>query len=145
MGRKYMVKLKGTNCYLRNTGAKSINFTTDIKKAKVFEDAYNVKSGYIIRKPDFIDKLNVREYKVRKESVKTDFIRLTMDRSTWQEMYNEHLDQIQEISVSRKKIHQYKLDLTEMFEIKSKTYKISEEYPNFECDYYGEDFEREYL
>ena len=145
MGRKYMVKLKGTNCYLRSTGEKAINFTTDIKKAKVFEEAFNVKSGYVIRKPDLIDKLNAREYKVMKESIKTDHIRLTMDRPTWQEMYNEHMDQIQDISNSRKNIHQYELDLTKKFEIKSKTYQLSEEYPNLECDYYGEDFEREYL
>ena len=38
MGRKYTIKLKGTNCYLRNTRDKSANFTTDIKKAKVFEE-----------------------------------------------------------------------------------------------------------
>ena len=136
MGRKYMVKLKGTNCYLRNTGAKAINFTTDIKKAKVFESDFT--------KPDFIDKLNACAYK-GKDSHKTDHIRLTMDRSTWQEMYNEHLDQIQEISDSRKFTHQYELDLYKKFELKSKTYRISQEYPNLECEYYGEDFEREYL
>ena len=40
MGKQYMIKLKGTNCYLRSTGEKAINFTTDIKKAKVFEEDY---------------------------------------------------------------------------------------------------------
>ena len=69
MGKKYTIRLRGTNCYLRNTSDKSINFTTDIKKAKVFE-----KSP---RKRWTLDKLNAREYKVRKESHKTDNVRLT--------------------------------------------------------------------
>ena len=137
MGRKYMVKLKGTNCYLRSTGEKSVNFTTDIKKAKVFEDDY--------KKPDFIDKMISREFKPNRNGCKTDHIRLTMDRPTWQEMYNEHLDQLQAISDSRIIVHQYAMSLVKKFEIKSKTYMASEDYPNFECDYYGEDFEREYL
>lgn len=137
MGRKYMIKLKGTNCYLRNTGDKAINFTTDIKKAKVFEEDY--------KKYDLIDKLNAREYKVRKESHKTDHIRLTMDRPTWMEMYNEHLDQIQVISDSRRSVHQYSFSLVDQFTAKSKSYQLSDEFPNFECQYYGEDFERESL
>ena len=132
-----MVKLKGTNCYLRNTGAKAVNFTTDIKKAKVFEDDY--------KKPDFIDKMVAREYKSNRNGANTDHIRLTMDRPTWQEMYNEHLDQIQAISDSRMIVHQYAMTLVRKFEIKAKTYQASSDYPEFECDYYGEDFEREYL
>ena len=44
MGTKYLIKLKGTNCYLRNTSDKSINFTTDIKKAKVFAKIKNKTS-----------------------------------------------------------------------------------------------------
>lgn len=137
MGKKYMIKLKGTNCYLRNTGEKAINFTTDIKKAKVFEEDY--------KKLDLIDKLNAREYKVHKESHKVDHINLTMDRSTWMEMYNEHLDQIQVISDSRRAIHQYTFSLADKFAAKVKSYQISDEFPNFECQYYGEDFERESL
>ena len=137
MGKKYIIKLKGTNCYLRNTGEKAINFTTDIKKAKVFEEDY--------KKPDLIDKLNAREYKVRKESHKVDHINLTMDRSTWMEMYNEHLDQIQDISDSRLGIHQFTFSLADKFATKMKAYQISTEFPNFNCQYFGEDFEREFL
>ena len=137
MGKKYMIKLKGTNCYLRSTGEKAINFTTDIKKAKVFETDY--------RKPDLIDKLNRGEYKPRKESSKVDYIKLTMDRPTWMEMYNEHLDQIQIISDSRKSKHQYAFSLADKFATKAKSYQMSDEFPNFECQYYGEDFERESL
>jgi hypothetical protein len=136
MGKKYMIKLKGTNCYLRSTSGKS-HFTTDIKKAKVFEEDYN--------KPDLIDKLNNGEYKVRKESHKVDHINLTMDRPTWMEMYNEHLDQIQVISDRRRAIHQYAFSLADKFAAKSKSYQMSDEFPNFECQYYGEDFERESL
>lgn len=137
MGKKYMIKLKGTNCYLRSTGEKAINFTTDIKKAKVFETDY--------RKPDLIDKLNRGEYKPRKESSKVDHINLTMDRPTWMEMYNEHLDQIQAISDSRRAFHQYSFSLADKFATKAKSYQMSTEFPNFNCQYYGEDFERESL
>lgn len=137
MGRKYMIKLKGTNCYLRNTGDKAINFTTDIKKAKIFEEDY--------KKPDLIDKLNASEYKVRKESHKTDSIRLTMDRPTWMEMFNEHFDQIQTISDSRRVVHKYSFSFADKFAAKAKSYQMSEEFPNFDCQYYGEDFERESL
>ena len=137
MGKKYMIKLKGTNCYLRSTGEKAINFTTDIKKAKAFEEDY--------RKPDLIDKLNRGEYKPRKESSKVDHINLTMDRSTWMEMYNEHLDQIQAISDSRLGVHQYAFSLADKFVAKAKSHQISDEFPNFECQYYAEDFERESL
>lgn len=137
MGKQYMIKLKGTNCYLRSTGEKAINFTTDIKKAKVFETDY--------RKPDLIDKLNRGEYKPRKESSKVDYIKLTMDRPTWMEMYNEHLDQIQAISDSRRAIHQYSFTLVDDFAVKMKSYRISTDLPNFNSQYYGEDFERETL
>lgn len=134
---KYIIKLKGTDCYLKSTGEKAINFTTDISKAKVFER--------ILDKPDIIDKLMSNEYKVRRESFKTDHIRLTMDKSTWQKMFNEHLDKIQEISNNRLSIHQYSNSLVKKFESKAKSYQISEEFPNFNCDYYGEDFERKFI
>ena len=135
MGKKYTIKLRGTNCYLRNTSDKGINFTTDIRKAKIFER--------IPEKMDIIDKLNAREYKVRKESHKSDIIRLTMDKATWQELYNNHFDQILEISDCRLNIHQYSFSLIKKFEAKAESYRRNREYPNFECDYYGEDFERE--
>lgn len=135
MGTKYLIKLKGTNCYLRNTSDKSINFTTDIKKAKVFAN----------KKQDFVDKLVAREYKVKKESHKCDHIRLTMDKETWQDLYNKHLDKLQVLSDSRLGVHQYSMSLIKKFESKAKSYSISEEFPNFDCDYYGEDFEREIL
>lgn len=134
MSKRYIIKLRGTNCYLRNTNDKGINFTTDISKAKIFER--------VPEKMDIIDKLNAREYKVRKESHKSDNIRLTMDKATWQELYNKHLDQIQEISDCRLNIHQYSFSLVKKFEAKAESYRRNEEYPNFECDYYGEDFER---
>ena len=137
LGKKYMIKLKGTNCYLRNTNDKAINFTTDINKAKVFERDPE--------KLDIIDKLNAREYKVRKESHKTDNIRLTMDKATWQDLYNNHLDQIQDISDCRLNIHQYSFSLVKKFKAKAEAYSKSKEYPNFECDFYGEDFERTIL
>ena len=137
MKLKYRIKLKGTNCYLKNTGTKSANFTTDVNKAKVFEKEYC--------KPDIIDKLNFGDYKVKKESHRTDSIRLTMDKATWQEMYNEHLDQLQEISDGRKEIHQFTLSLVDLFNAKVKGFSRTEEFPNFECTYYGEDFEREKL
>lgn len=136
MGKQYMIKLKGTNCYLRSTSGKS-HFTTDIKKAKVFEEDY--------KKPDLIEKLNKGEYKARKDSHKVDYISLTMDRSTWMEMYNEHLDQIQIISDSRRASHQYAFSLADKFVNKAKSHQMSDEFPNFECQYYGEDFERESL
>jgi hypothetical protein len=134
MSKRYIIKLRGTNCYLRNTNDKGINFTTDISKAKIFER--------VPEKMDIIDKLNAREYKVRKESHKSDNIRLTMDKATWQELYNKHLDQIQEISDCRLNIHQYSFSLVKKFKAKAESYRRNEEYPNFECDYYGEDFER---
>jgi hypothetical protein len=68
-----------------------------------------------------------------------------MDRPTWMEMYNEHLDQIQVISDNRRAIHQYSFTLADDFDIQMKSYQISTEFPNFNCQYYGEDFERESL
>lgn len=137
MKLKYRIKLKGTNCYLKNTSMKSANFTTDVNKAKVFEKEYG--------KPDIIDKLNFGDYKVKKESHRTDSIRLTMDKSTWQEMYNEHLDQVKVISDSRRGTHQYSFSLLSQFGAKAYAYNFSNEYPNLECSYYGEDFERELI
>ena len=134
MGKKYTIRLRGTNCYLRNTSDKSINFTTDISKAKIFERNPE--------KMDIIDKLNAREYKVTKESRKSDNIRLTMDKATWLELYNKHLDQIQEISDCRLNIHQYSFSLAKKFKAKAESYRLTGECPNFDCDYYGEDFER---
>jgi hypothetical protein len=134
MSKRYIIKLRGTNCYLRNTNYKGINFTTDIRKAKIFER--------VPEKMDIIDKLNAREYKVRKESHKSDNIRLTMDKATWQDLYKNHFDQIQDISDCRLNVHQYSFSLVKKFEAKAESYRRNGEYPNFECDYYGEDFER---
>ena len=75
MKRKYTIKLMGTNCYLKTTSQNGINFTTDIKKAKVFE--YNEKE-------DIIDKLRSGKFKVKGERHGTDHVRLTMDKETWQ-------------------------------------------------------------
>lgn len=134
MKRKYVIKLKGTKCYLRNTSDKSVNFTTDINKAKVFERDPE--------KMDIIDKLKAREFKLKKETHKTDFVRLTMDKTTWQDLYNNHLDQIQEISDCRLNIHQFSFSLIKKFKSKAESYSKNDAYSNFECDYYGEDFER---
>jgi hypothetical protein len=68
-----------------------------------------------------------------------------MDRPTWMEMYNEHFDQIQDISDSRKRSHQYAFSLADQFDTKAKSYQMTKEFPNLECQYYGEDFERESL
>lgn len=131
--KKYLIRLRGTKCYLRSTSAKGINFTTDINKALVFDREPN--------KMDIIDKLNAREYK-REKNNKSDNIRLTMDKATWQDLYNNHLDQIQEISDCRLNIHQYSFSLVSQFKLKAELYKRTGEYPNFDCEYYGEDFER---
>lgn len=126
----YLIKLKGTNCYLKSTGEKAINFTTDIKKAKVFTECY--------QKMDLIDKLNACQYKGRH-----DFISLTMDKSTFQELYNNQFEQIKNISESRKIVHKYSFSLADKFEARAKTYQMTDEFPNYYCSYYGEDFERE--
>lgn len=139
-GEKYTIKLKGTKCYLKNTGLKSINFTTDIEKAKVFE--YNGKA-------DLIDKLNYGELSARgghgQHKSKIDHIRLTMDKATWQNLYGEHPDQIRNISDSRLRCHRFNFTLSDQFEIKAESYSKTGEFPNLECEYYGEDFERENL
>lgn len=134
MSTKYAIRLKGTNCYLRNVSEKKINFTTDISKAKVFERDPERK--------DIIEKLNAREYKSGKDSRKTDNIRLTMDRETWQDLYTNHFNQIRDISDCRLNIHQFSLSLAKKFKAKAESYERTREYPNFECEYYGEDFER---
>lgn len=131
---KYAIKLKGTKCYLKSITDNAVNFTTDFKKAKIFER--NMKM-------DLIDKLSNREYAARgRGQHKTDHIRLTMDKATWQNLYEDHLDQIQEISDSRLSVHQFQIPLVRKFEIKSQTYSKTGEFPNFECDYFAEDFER---
>ena len=137
MDNKYVIKLRGTECYLRTTKENAINFTTDISKAKVFER--------IPQKMDIIDKLNAREFKVRKESHKTDNVRLTMDKATWQKLYTRNRSAIQEISDCRLGIHQYSMSLVGKFKAKAEAYELTGEHPNFECDYYGEDFERKSL
>lgn len=131
--KKYLIRLRGTKCYLRSTSEKGINFTTDINKAKVFDREPN--------KMDIIDKLNAREFK-REKNHKSDNIRLTMDKATWQDLYKNHLDQIQEISDCRLNIHQYSFSLVNQFKLKAELYNRTGEYPNFDCEYYGEDFER---
>lgn len=138
MDNKYVIKLRGTNCYLRNTSDKGINFTTNIKKAKVFEREYG--------KMDIIDKLNAREFSVKNESHKTDNVRLTMDKDTWQDLYKNHFHQIQEISDCRLNVHQFSFSLAKKFKAKAESYvSTGGEYPNFDCEYYGEDFERKIL
>lgn len=131
--KKYLIRLRGTKCYLRSTSEKGINFTTDINKALVFNREPN--------KMDIIDKLNTREYK-REKNHKSDNIRLTMDKATWQDLYKNHLDQIQEISDCRLNIHQYSFSLLNQFKVKAELYNRTGEHPNFDCEYYGEDFER---
>lgn len=133
MERKYVIKLKGIDCYLKSTSGASSNFTFDHTKAKVFTES---------EKADLVDKLRSGEYKPSKNGYKTDHIRLTMDKATWQNLYDEHLDQIQEISDSRLSVHQFQIPLVRKFEIKSQTYSKTGEFPNFECDYFAEDFER---
>ena len=134
MKRKYTIKLMGTNCYLKNTGQNGINFTTDIKKAKVFEYS---------EKDDIIDKLRSGNFKVKGERHVTDHVRLTMDKETCQYLYNKHLDKIQDISDCRLAMHQFSITLVDKFKTKALSYSKTGEYPNFNCDYYGEDFERE--
>jgi thymidylate synthase ThyX len=131
---RYTIKLRGTNCYIKNTTDNAINFTTDSKKAKVFE--YHQKS-------DIIDKLLAKAYKHKGERHGSDHIRLTMDKDTWQKLYYKHLDQIQDLSDCRLAIHQFSTSLVKKFEAKAIAYSKTGEFPNFNCEYYGEDFERE--
>jgi hypothetical protein len=37
------------------------------------------------------------------------------------------------------------MSLAKKFKAKAETYELTGEHPNFECDYYGEDFERKPL
>ena len=136
MGRKYVIKLKGIDCYLKSTSGASSNFTFDHTKAKVF-----VENG----KMDFVGKLRSGEYKSGKNKYKTDFIRLTMDKRTWQEMYDDNFEQWQMLSDSRMRVHQFSFSLANQLQMKVLAFSKSAEFPIFECQYYAEDFERKYL
>lgn len=136
MERKYVIKLKGIDCYLKSTSGTSSNFTFDHTKAKVFTES---------DKMDLVDKLMSREYKTGKNGHKSDFIQLTMDKRTWQEMYDDNFDQWQMLSDNRMMVHQYSFSLADKLKTKVKTFNKSAEFPIFECQYYGEDFERKYL
>ena len=134
--RKYVIKLKGIDCYLKSTSGASSNLTFDHTKAKVFTES---------EKMDLVDKLRSGEYKPGKNGYKTDFIRLTMDKRTWQEMYDDNFEQWQMLSDSRMRVHQFSFSLADELTTKVKTFSRSEEFPNFDCQFYGEDFERKYL
>lgn len=136
MERKYVIKLKGIDCYLKSTSGSSSNLTFNHTKAKVFtEDG----------KMDLIGKLRSGEYKPGKNGYKTDFIRLTMDKKTWQEMYDDNFDQWQVLSDNRNTVHRFSFSLADQLQTKVKTFSKSAEFPIFECQFYGEDFERKYL
>ena len=134
--RKYVIKLKGIDCYLKSTSGASSNFTFDHTKAKVFTES---------EKMDLVDKLRSGEYKPGKNGYKTDFIRLTMDKKTWQEMYDDNFEQWQMLSDNRMAVHRFSFSLADQLQTKVKTFSKSAEFPIFECQYYGEDFERKYL
>ena len=134
--RKYVIKLKGIDCYLKSTSGASSNLTFDHTKAKVFTES---------EKMDLVDKLRSGEYKPVKNGYKTDFIRLTMDKRTWQEMYDDNFEQWQMLSDNRMVIHRFSFSLADQLQTKVKTFSKSAEFPIFECQYYGEDFERKYL
>lgn len=134
--RKYVIKLKGIDCYLKSTSGASSNFTFDHTKAKVFTES---------EKMDIIGKLRSGEYKPSKNGYKTDFIRLTMDKRTWQEMYDDNFEQWQMLSDNRNSIHRFSFSLSDQLKTKAQTFSKSAEFPIFECQYYGEDFERKYL
>ena len=136
MERKYVIKLKGIDCYLKITRGTSSNFTFDLTKASVFTE-----SG----KMDIIGKLRSGEYKPCKNGYKTDFIRLTMDKRTWQEMYDDNFEQWQMLSDNRMMIHRFSFSLADQLKTKVQTFSKSAEFPIFECQFYGEDFERKYL
>lgn len=135
MERKYVIKLKGIDCYLKNTSGSS-NLTFNHIQAKVFTES---------EKMDLVDKLRSGEYKPGKNGYKTDFIRLTMDKKTWQEMYDDNFDQWQMLSDSRMMNHRFSFSLADQLKTKVKTFSMSAEFPIFECQFYGEDFERKYL
>ena len=135
--RKYVIKLKGIDCYLKSTSEASSNFTFDHTKAKVFTES---------EKMDLVGKLLSGEYKPSKNGgYKTDFIRLTMDKRTWQEMYDDNFEQWQLLSDSRMLNHRFSFSLADQLQTKVKTFSMSAEFPIFECQFYGEDFERKYL
>lgn len=136
MERKYVIKLKGIDCYLKSTSGASSNFTFDHTKAKVFTES---------EKMDLVDKLRSGEYKPGKNGYKTDFIRLTMDKRTWQEMYDDNFDQWQMLSDNRMMVHRFSFSLADQLKTKMQTFSKTAEFPIFECQYYGEDFERKYL
>lgn len=136
MERKYVIKLKGIDCYLKSTSGASSNFTFNHTQAKVFTES---------EKMDLVDKLRSGEYKPGKNGYKTDFIRLTMDKKTWQEMYDDNFDQWQVLSDNRNTVHRFSFSLADQLQTKVKTFSKSAEFPIFECQYYGEDFERKYL
>lgn len=136
MERKYVIKLKGIDCYLKSTSGASSNLTFNHTKAKVFTES---------EKMDLVDKLRSGEYKPGKNGYKTDFIRLTMDKKTWQEMYDDNFDQWQMLSDNRNMVHRFSFSLADQLQTKVKTFSKSAEFPNFECQFYGEDFERKYL
>ena len=136
MLRKYVIKLRGIDCYLKSTSGASSNFTFDHTKAKVFTES---------DKMDLIDKLLSGEYKPGKNGYKTDFIRLTMDKRTWQEMYDDNFEQWQMLSDTRMMAHRFSFSLADQLKTKVQTFSKSAEFPIFECQYYGEDFERKYL
>ena len=136
MGRKYVIKLKGIDCYLKSTSGASSNFTFDHTKAKVF-----VENG----KMDFVGKLRSGEYKPGKNGYKSDFIRLTMDKRTWQEMYDDNFEQWQMLSDNRIAVHRFSFSLANQLQMKVLAFSKTTEFPIFECQYYGEDFERKYL
>lgn len=134
--RKYVIKLKGIDCYLKSTSGASSNFTFDHTKAKVFTES---------EKMDLVDKLRSGEYKPGKNGYKTDFIRLTMDKRTWQEMYDDNFEQWQMLSDNRMAVHRFSFSLANQLQMKVLAFSKTAEFPIFECQYYGEDFERKYL
>ena len=134
--RKYVIKLKGIDCYLKSTSGASSNLTFDHTKAKVFIES---------EKMDLVDKLLSGVYMPGKNGYKTDFIRLTMDKRTWQEMYDDNFEQWQLLSDNRVAVHRFSFSLADQLQTKVKTFSKTAEFPIFECQYYGEDFERKYL
>ena len=136
MERKYVIKLKGIDCYLKSTSGASSNLTFNHTKAKVFTES---------EKMDLVDKLRSGEYKPGKNGYKTDFIRLTMDKRTWQEMYDDNFEQWQMLSDNRMAVHRFSFSLANQLQMKVLAFSKTAEFPIFECQYYGEDFERKYL
>lgn len=136
MEKKYVIKLKGIDCYLKSTSGASSNFTFDHTKAKVFTES---------DKMDLIGKLRSGEYKPGKNGYKTDFIRLIMDKRTWQEMYDDNFEQWKLLSDNRMMVHQFSFSLADQLQTKVQAFNKTAEFPIFECQYYGEDFERKYL